>query len=129
MSLLIPSTDLTWMRSAQDGHMNDTCVLQACVQTDNTFGEAVETWPVDGSAIACGLDMRPGSERHGTENTVINYDATIRLPIAQTPDPKDHIKVTKRFGETLATALVFSIVGPIQRGPSGIRLLLERIQT
>jgi hypothetical protein len=28
----------------------------------------------------------------------------------------------------LTTALVFEIVGPVQRGPSGIRLLLKRVE-
>jgi len=88
----------------------------------------VETF-ADGADLVCGLDMRPGSERHTAEMTVINYDATIRLPIASTPSTKDRVKVTKRFGEALAAALVYNIVGPIQRGPSGVRLLLKKIET
>ena len=128
MSLLLSADELAWMREAQTAHMNDTCVIQTCTQTKNSYGEMVETF-TDGSAIACGLDMRPGSERHGTENTVVTFDATIRLAITVAPNEKDRIKVTKRYGETLTTPLAFSIVGPIQRGPSGIRLLLNKIET
>lgn len=126
---MFSSADLTNMRAAQDEHMMDTCVLQAVVETGDSYNEQVQTWPADGAALVCGLDMRPGSERHGKDKTDLIYDATIRLPIATTPDPKDRIKVTKRFGEVLGTPLVFNIVGPIQRGPSGIRLLLKMVET
>ena len=89
----------------------------------------VETWPADADAIVCGLDMRPGSERHGMDHTITNYDATIRLPFATAPDIKDRVKVTKRHGTALAVPLVYDIVGPIQKGPSGVRLLLKIIET
>lgn len=120
--------ELTDMRAAQTGHMMDTCVIQTCTQTVDSYGEMVETF-TDGSEQDCGLDMRPGSERHLNDSTDLRYDATIRLAITQTPGAKDRIKVTKRFGETLTTPLVFSITGVIQRGASGIRLALSRVET
>ena len=123
------STDLTNMRATQDSHMMDTCKFQAVAETIDAMRELVQTWPVDGAEVVCGLDMRSGIERHLTDKTLIEYDATIRLPIASAPGPKDRIKITKRFGEALGVALVYEIVGPIQRGPSGIRILLKRIVT
>lgn len=126
---MFSTTDLTNMRATQVSHMMDTCVFQACVETADTFGELVQTWPTDSAAVVCGLDMRPGSERHGVDKTVLQYDATLRLPITSTPDAKDRVKITHRFGEELVATLVFNIVGPIQRGPSGIRLLLRRVET
>ncbi len=108
--------------------MMDTCKFGTCTQTADTHGQLVETFAY-GADVVCGLDMRPGSERHGVDKTVLEFDATIRLPIASAPDPKDRVKVTKRFGEALGTELVYNIVGPIQRGPSGIRLLLKIIET
>lgn len=122
------AADLTNMRATQDAHMMDTCVVQAYVQTKNTFNELVETWPADSDALSCGLDMRPGSERHGVDKTVLNYDATVRIPLGTTPDPRDRLKVTKRHGEALAVPLVYNIIGPVQRGPSGNRLLLKIIE-
>ena len=121
--------DLENMRTTQEAHMMDTYVFQACVQTRSTTGALVETWPADSAASDCGLDMRPGSERDGVEMVVLTYDATLRLPITSPPNAKDRIKITKRFDENLAVPLVYNIVGPIQRGPSGIRLLLKRIET
>ena len=120
-------TELSGMRTAQDLHMMDVYIPQAYSRTINSFGEAIVTY-ADGSAAICGLDMRPGSERYGRDNTLLEYDATLRLPVTVAPDVKNRIKITVRFGETLATPLVFEIVGPIQRGPSGIRLLLRRIE-
>jgi hypothetical protein len=120
--------ELTGMRTAQDGHMMDTYVPQVYSETFGSFRESIITY-TDGAAAICGLDMRPGTERHSSDNTILEYDAIVRLPIGTTPNPRDRIKITKRFGETLATALVFEIVGPIQRGPSGIRLLLKKVAT
>jgi hypothetical protein len=127
MTLIFTTDELTDMRSAQTGHMMDTYVPQVYSRTFNAVGEPVVTY-TDGTSADCGLDMGPGSERHGPGNTLLEYDATVRLPVTATPDARDRVKVTKRFDETLATALVFEIVGPIQRGPSGIRLLLKRVE-
>lgn len=121
--------ELTNMRSAQDSHMMDTGNIQPVTITPNTYGEQVESWPTNSTSIDCGLDMRPGSERHGTDSTITTYDATVRLPIATTWNMRDRFRVTKRFGETLTTALVFEFVSPPQRGPSGLRALLKRIET
>ena len=124
---MFSSADLLGMRSTQDSHMMDSCKIQACVETSDPFGELVQTWPVDGSELACGLDQGPGIERHGVDKVILEYDATIRLPIATAPGAKDRIKVTKRFGE--ASEIIYEIVGPIQRGASGIRLLLKKVET
>ena len=123
------AAELSDFRVAQDGHMLDTGNLQPITVTDDTFGQQVETWPTNSADIVCGLDMRPGSERHGADKTVVEYDAIVRVPIATTIDMRDRFRVTKRFGEMLSTVLVFGIVAPPQRGPSGIRLLLRRIET
>ena len=122
-------TQLINMRYAQTGHMLDTCVLQTFSRTFDSMGSEVATYTDAEASQACGLDMRPGSERNKTDMTVVQYDGTVRLAITATPDEKDRVKVTKRFGETLASALTFDIVGPIQRGPSGVRLLLKDIST
>ena len=125
---MLNSTDLLNMRAVNEMTMHDTCVRQVYSATSNSMNEDVVTY-TDQAAIACGLDMRPGSERHSQSYTSLEFDATIRLPVTTTIDPRDRLKITKRYGETLATALVFEIVGPVQRGPSGIRLALKRVET
>ena len=119
--------ELADFRATQENHMMDLVVRQAYSATSNSYNEDVVTY-TDQTAIKCGLDMRPGSERHTQNYTALEYDATMRLPITTTIDARDRMKVTKRFGETLVTALVFEIVGPVQRGPSGIRVLLKRVE-
>lgn len=126
---MFSAADLANMQECQEDHMMDECKIQACVQTADTYGELVETWPVDGSAIDCGLDMRPGAERHGTEKTILEYDATLRMPQGTVTSARDRIKVTKRYGTAEGVPIVYSIVGVTQKGPSGIRLLLKRIET
>lgn len=127
-SLFFTTDDLSDMQSCQTQHMMDTCVIQARVQTADTFSQMVETFPVDSAAIYCGLDMRPGVERHTTEGNTIQYDATIRLPIGTVVTPADRIKITKRFDVALTVALVYEVMSPIQQGPSGLRYALRRLE-
>jgi len=121
------AAELTNMRTTQTGHMMDTCKISVQSASVDSFGQMVETW-TDGSEMDCGLDMRPSSERRGANYTATEYDATLRLAITAAITSKDRVSVTKRFGETLGTALVFEVVSPIQRGPSGIRVLLRRVE-
>lgn len=120
-------SELEYMRSVQEGHMMDICVFQTQSYTANSFNEQVESW-VDATSSICGLDMKSGSERRGVDNILVQYDAVLRLPITTVVDEKDKIKVTHRFGELLTIPLIYEIVSPIQRGASGIRILLKRIE-
>jgi head-tail adaptor len=123
---MFTSADLTNMRGAQTDHMLDECYIQALTQTTNTFGEVVNAWSDSGSALACGLDMRPGSEERGPQKTIVQYDATLRLAITNLTEETQRIRITKRFGESI-TPLVYDIAAPVQRGPSGIRILLNKV--
>jgi hypothetical protein len=120
------ATELSRMRSTQESAMMDYGAVIGYTFTLNSFGEEVASVPVERATIL-GLEMRPGSIREDPDKTPVVYDATARLPITTTVGPKDQLKVTKRFGETLATALTFNLVGTVQRGPSGIRLLLQKV--
>lgn len=119
--------DLLDMRTAQDDHMQDRCVILSYTPgTLNEYNESDTPVETISAEIACGLDMRPSSERHNPDMTLITYDATLRLPIATAVKETDKIRITKRFGETI-TSLTYEIVSPMQRGPSGIRLMLRKI--
>ena len=128
MSQDFSAAELTGMRTAHTSHLQDTYVPQVYSRTFDAFGQEVVTY-TDGTAAICALDQRPGSERHGEDSTKIQYDATLRIAITATPDVKDRILVTHRFGEVLATSLVYEVAGPIQCGPSGIQLLLRKVET
>lgn len=124
----LTSSDLTRMRATQEAHMMDECVILRHASDSNRLNEPVSTYTADHAATKCGLDMRPGSMRWNAQSVTLVYDATLRLPIVTMINTLDRIRITKRFGETLATALEYAIVGPVQRGASGIRLLLQRIE-
>ena len=123
------TAELALMRSVQVDSLQDLCVIQRHAYTGDSYGQQVSSWTDDASATACGLDMRPGSERFSDRSAVLTYDATLRLAITETVDEKDRIKITRRYGSILATPLVFEVAGPPQQGVSGIRLLLKRIET
>lgn len=126
--MIFATNDLTNMRAAQTEHMQDFGrVLSYAAGTANEFGEFDAPTYTESVGTRCGLDMRSGSERSGQNMTVIEYDATLRLPIEVTMNETDRFQVTHRFGEALDSALTYEIVAPIQRGPSGIRLLLKKV--
>lgn len=119
--------DLTGMRETQVGHMLDTCqILAYSPGVRNKFNEADDPVYTAGDPIPCGLDMRSGSERYGLKMTVIQYDAVLRLPLQTPLKETDRVQVIARFGE-YKDPTTFEIVSPIQRGPSGIRVLLRKI--
>lgn len=123
---IFTSDQLEGMRETQESHMMDTCVIQRYSRTISSFGEPVETY-TDQSAIHCGLEQQAGNEAHQTNMNMVVYDAVVRLPIDVILDPKDHLKITKRFDETV-TALIYEVAAPIQRGASGVRVRLKLVQ-
>ena len=62
----------------------------------------------DGSAIACRFVPERGAESHGADKTLTIMPAQVRLPLGTTVTAKDRIKITKRFGVPLGTAMVFA---------------------
>lgn len=125
MTEMFSSRELSEMREAQTGHMMDTCIISRYSAVQNTVGEMIATYTDDAAAIICGLEMKSGFERKGSENTVVVYDAIIRLPITTTINQRDRIKILTRFDETISS-YVYEIVSPIQRGASGIRILAKK---
>lgn len=121
------SDELTAMREAQTDHMLDECVvLSYATGTRNEFNEADAPTYTAGEPVRCGLDMNPGSERHGPEMTVIEYDATLRLPLNTSLKETDRVRIIGRFSE-MNEYPTYEIVSPIQRGPSGMRILLKKV--
>lgn len=119
--------DLQAMKETQEAHMMDTCKIETRVQTVDSFGQMVESFPTDSEEVRCGLDMQPGTERHNVDGSVISYDATIRLPMGTAVTSMDKVKITKRFGVRLDVPLVYEVMSPIQQGPSGTRYALRKL--
>ena len=124
---MFDANELADMKSAQQAHMMDTGYRMARSVTANAYNEPIESFTQAATATVCGLEMKSGAEKDKETMTLIEYDAVLRLPIAFTIDYKDRFKVTKRYGESI-TALTFEVVSPVQRGPSGLRVLLRKVE-
>lgn len=124
---MFSGSELADMQAAQENHMMDLCHRMVFSQTTNDYNEQIKVWTESMTDIKCGLEQQSGSEQLNAVDTVTIYDAIIRLPLSEVWDVKDRIKVTKRFGVD-TTDLTYEIVAPIQRGPSGIRLLLRKVE-
>lgn len=124
---MLSQSQLDHFRERQEASLMDVCHRLVHSYSSNTHYEKVDVWTEDTTDRKCGLDQSPGSERSRTSDTLIVYDAVIRLPLSEAWNEKDKIKILKRFGETLGTPIEYGIISPIQRGPSGIRMLLRKI--
>ena len=118
--------ELARMQATQTSAMFDTCVIQAYSAAQDAYGAMIASY-TDGSEISVGFDPTGGREGKRTDMTTLPIDATVRLPFGTSVNAKDRIKITKRFGTALSTALVFDVVGFPQTGPSGIVLDLESV--
>jgi len=123
---MLDSNQLSHFRERQAVSLMDTCHRLVYSRTYNDYNEPVEIWTESNTDIPCGLDMRPGEERGRDKDTIVSYDATLRVSLTTAFVEKDKVKITKRFGESI-TAIEFEINSPAQRGPSGIRFLLKKI--
>lgn len=124
--MVFTTAQIARMRETFDASLQDSCQLVTVPVTINSYGEETPGALVEGEEIACGVEMKPGTERHNVDGTVTIYDAVIRLPITETPDVEQRIKVTRLYGETI-TPVYYEIVSPIQRGVAGIRVQVRKV--
>lgn len=113
--------ELADMQGEQTRHMSDVCILQALsLGAADSYGRPAATYN-DGSTFACGLDDTRREE--GLDDAQVEIiDATIRLPIGALSEAlsTSRIKVTHRHGSALSSPIVYKIIGPVRRGPSGL---------
>lgn len=129
---MFPPGDLTRMQTAQSSHMMDVCHRAVYSRTQSTSGADVEVWTEDMTDIPCGIDQtskRSDAEKVESNMTVVLYDAVARLPISQAEvwNVKDRFILTQRFGSAI-TPITYGITAPVIRGPSGIRLQLQKVE-
>lgn len=123
--LAFSTAELAAMQATQTAHMMDTCVVQTfAAGTADGWGINADTY-TDGTAIFCGFDNTAGDEKQG-ESEVVQYDATLRLPLTTAVTESDRIKLTHRFGVAISPAEIYEITR-IRRGPSGLLLELEQV--
>ena len=118
---IVPSaSQRSRMQATFDASMPDTChIVTRTPGPVDDYGNPTVTWTEGTTDVACGLDMRNSYEVLASTQVLV-YDARLRLPIATVITNLDRIKITKRYGATLATALLYEVIGPPRQGPSGI---------
>ena len=129
---MFPTGDLTRMQAVQQAHMMDVCHRAVYSRTQSDSGADIEVWTESTVDIPCGIDqasMRSDAEKVEQKMTVVLYDAVVRLPLSQAEvwDMKDRLVLTQRFGSAI-TPITYGISSPIVRGPSGIRMNLQKIE-
>jgi hypothetical protein len=93
----------------------------------NSQNEQDEVYTENMTDIPCGLELGAGNEPARERLTTLQWDGTLRLPYGTDWDERDRVKVIKQYGETLSEPLVFDIVGPIQLGPTAVRLAIRKV--
>lgn len=125
--MALSATQTAQIRSENVSLMHDTCVVQTyTVGTADGHGQPAITY-VDGSAIVCGFKFNTPRMIQGAPDVPIRIsEATVRLPLGTTIAAGDRIKITKRQGVALSTALVFEIIGHSRQGLGCLIVDLER---
>ena len=106
----------------------DTCeILSRTAGSANEYNEYDAATYASGGTIVCGLDMRGGDERQQDNMTVIQYDASVRLPFDTLVAETSRVKVLTRFGATLSAPLIYEVKMLLHRGPGGMRYGLKKV--
>jgi len=117
------ATELSRMRTTQDAAMQDVCEVLEYSSTTDTYGNPKPYYTAI-ATVACGFQHVTPREVLDTGEMAM-IEAKLRLPIGTVIGTHDRIRMITRFGETLATAEVYEIIGPKLRGPSGVVLSLR----
>ncbi|HLA87368.1 MAG TPA: hypothetical protein VJL10_05075 [Anaerolineales bacterium] len=116
------------MQSTQEAAMMDECYLRRWTAgTEDEYNlTSNATYPAAAQPTPCGLVFGNSKHTELMQATQAPMIATmIRLPLTTTLDPKDRIKVTKRFGVTETTPKTYQIIGHPKAGPSGLLVMVE----
>lgn len=134
---MFATSQLNFMRGVQEARMQDKCKIGARVNGLDAYGKpsAVITW---GSEIACGLDMREGFfkrgpigegvSKSGAGLELVNYDARLRVAHDTIVKAGDQVKITERFCSDITPEEIYEVMGPPETGPSGMRLILKKVE-
>lgn len=116
--------ELSQMQGTQEGAMQDRCKILSYSSSADSYGNPSASYTA-GSEITCGLELvNPDEVQESGEVPVI--DAVLRVALGTTIDERDRVQVTQRYGSTI-TAQTYEVVGPVRRGPSGLRVGLALV--
>lgn len=128
---MFSTTELNGMRSVQEAHMMDCCIVYHVIGREkNARGETIKTFD-DGIQTICGLEMFPLQKDYGSANMTYgnslveaNIDAVLRLPLGTVCSVGDEVEIIMRFGEEVPTKR-YEVDRFLNEGVSGCRAYLK----
>lgn len=105
--------------------MQDECRILSYSPTYDNYNDPTKGYTT-GSAVDCIYDPRSASERRTFELTQVSFDASVRLPTDTVVDENDLIRITDRFGSSLALP-DYNVVGDSMLRPTHVLVLLEEV--
>jgi len=118
------TAEIAAMRDAQEAAMQDE--YQRLVWTE-AVGFGTNPTYVAAAARPCGYKPTSRSEVETGNSQRATADAELRVPVTDTINRTDRVRITKRFGTALATPLEFDIIGIARQGVSGSVYLLKEV--
>lgn len=118
--------DIENMRASQEAHMMDSGYRYVYSRTLDTFGDEVVSYTKEAAPTICGLEYLSGNENHGSDMTVVTYEAVLRLPFGFILDAKDRFEIVSFRGETVSW--MYEVAAPIQQGVSGLQVPVNRVE-
>lgn len=123
--MMFSAATLAKMRKTQEASMMHECKIEAyTVGEDGTISYG---YPIEG--IRCGFrSLLYTGHNSSSIYDEIQADAELRLPLGIKVGMKDHITLTKSFGETIVPVRLFEVCNlPDSFGPSGQVVRLKEI--
>lgn len=128
---IFTDTELARFQAAQEIAMQDTCyLLRRTTHGPDEWGQEKFTWErtTPAAPLACGVDPGGPREAHGSGEVGL-LDVALRLPLATDVAVTDRVELLTRYAVALDPSALYEIVGPVERGPSGLVLKLRVLTT
>lgn len=121
--MIFTTEQLTAMRAVQASHMNDVVDIENITVYTDTYGDTIYSGVVQ-SGVACGFDFTGGKEYDKGQVIVVEYDATVRLPLDTTIGINDNVTLKQLAGESHSE--VFEVFGYPRYGTTVMIVPLKR---
>lgn len=122
---IFSTSEMELLQDTAEHHMMDEGWRMIAVSALDDLGDEVLTYTY-GAETICGIEMQAGFERHGSDMTIVRWDAILRVPFDYFMEAQDRFLITSFRGR--ADFILFEVAAPIQRGISANRILLNRLE-
>lgn len=117
--------ELDDMKTMQEAHMMDTCLIAEPAKTTDLYNLPINGWDWDEAEESdCGLDTSPSKE---LLDQVPSSTAVMRLPSEIVISAQARVRVTHRFGIPESDPVTYEVIGTPRQGPSGLLVWLKNV--